>query len=1588
MTTHGMLLVGLLALCGVGHLLSAGEAEDRAAARKLQEDGNYQEAVVLFRKLLANPTVDPVQVPGDLQRGLDCLMRLGQQADLDGFLEDAIAVHGGNWRLLRQAANVYAGSLPHHGQLIGGEFHRGYFGGGRRGRGAGRWVDCSGRDRVRALQLLQQALPLVQALPRPSPDAADFHLDFARLAGADADPGNAWRLQRLTDLSRLPDLDAPADGGTAGGAPVGADGQPVFYGVPASWEAAVSDGERWRWLLRQSEEADPARAGRARLAFAQVLQAQFDVQTLVAYGSWFGGRDAADRGGIFAVDTLKDDETIARLATGVRRFTLPEGQRFIGLLKDLAAGDAVTSVRRDATRLLVSIYENRRQYPEAVTWLERFTAFDDQNAAAGIRRITGNWGQFEPVSTLPAGRAATVPFRFRNARRVTFTAHRVDLARLIADTRAYVRGRPDQLDWQRMNLGDIGHRLVWENQRQYLLDKVAEWTLELAPRDGHRDRRITVSTPLQNAGMYLLVGEVADGNTTRILVVLDDTVIVRKPLDRQHLVFVADAATGQPVPNARLEFLGYRHEWIERTRKQRMVTAEHTAQTNADGMLILGPKDLSDDFAWLITASTPGGRLAFEGFSGISYPEHYDATYEATRGFVITDRPVYRPEQRVQWKAWVAHAKYDLGDTSAFAARPLRVVIRNPRSEAIDEKDLTADAYGGIQGELLLADGCPLGVYSVEVLVDGNGVGQGSFRVEEYKKPEFEVTVRAPMEPVMLGDSITAKVEARYYFGAPVSKGTATVKVLRTDHEARWYPVMPWDWFYGSGYGWFAADYDWYPGWRRWGCPRPGYWWLDRSGRPPEVVAEVEQPLRPDGTIEVTIDTALAKEVLGDRDHRYEITAEVRDESRRTVVGQGTVIAAREAFKVYAWVDRGHYRVGDTVRASFQARTADGKGVAGRGRLRLLRVTYDAQRQPVEREVQTWDLDTDAAGHAAQVLTAVAPGQYRLACQVRDGKGHEIEGGYVFAVRGEGAVGTDFRFSALELVPDKAEYRPGERAEVAVRCDREDAVVLLFTRASQGVCPAPKILRLQGRSAIEEVDIAVKDMPNLFIEALTVADGRVHSVIREMVVPPESRVLGVEVTPSAVRFAPGAKGRVRLRLTEADGRPFTGAAVVSVYDKSVEAIAGGSNVEDIRAFFWKWRRGHHENLSHSLLRWFHNLLKEDEPGMGSVGIFGGQDAENEGAVLTLGGGGMGGAMRRGGMRLAKGMAVAEEAMIGLAPTPYPKPVPAMAAGNAMLMADAAVAAEGMGGMGGGAAGAGPMVQPVVRQEFADTALWVGSLETDREGLAEVDLALPENLTTWKIRVWAMGNGTRVGEGSAEVVTAKDLMVRLQAPRFFVQKDEVVLSANIHNEFADAKAVQAVLELDGPCLEAMEPAARTVRVDAKGQSRVDWRVRVVREGEAVVRMKALSDAESDAMEMRFPVYVHGQDTMVPTCGMMRPEETRAEVTVAVPEARRPESARLEVRFSPSLAMAMVDALPYLVAYPYGCTEQTLNRFLPTVLTQRVLQRLGVSLEEIRAHRANLNAQELGAPAERAAQWRRGDAEPVFDEAAVATMARDG
>ena len=304
-----------------------------------------------------------------------------------------------------------------------------------------------------------------------------------------------------------------------------------------------------------------------------------------------------------------------------------------------------------------------------------------------------------------------------------------------------------------------------------------------------------------------------------------------------------------------------------------------------------------------------------------------------------------------------------------------------------------------------------------------------------------------------------------------------------------------------------------------------------------------------------------------------------------------------------------------------------------------------------------------------------------------------------------------------------------------------------------------------------------------------------------------------------------------------------------------------------------------------------------------------------------------------------------------------------------------------------------LVEPTVRSNFADTALWVGALSTNEKGEAEVALTMPENLTTWKIKTWALGQGTKVGQGEAEVVTRKDIIIRLQAPRFFVETDEVVLSANVHNYLKTAKQVKVALDLAGKQLVPLDETTRQVEVPAGGETRVDWRVRVAQEGQATIEMKALTDEESDAVKQSFPVYVHGMLKTDSFSGALRPQDASGRITLEVPAQRRPAQSLLEVRYSPTLAGAMVDALPYLADYPYGCTEQTLNRFLPTVITQRILIRMGLDLKEIAKKQTNLNAQQIGDDRQRAADWKNPDsqhgfANPVFDNAEVARMVKAG
>jgi uncharacterized protein YfaS (alpha-2-macroglobulin family) len=1554
-------------------------AQDATALRKefikLNDRGMSRDVLNFYREKMCS--ISDSMSGKDLRVAINNLNQLGAVAEFDELVERAVAAHPDNAALLSTAASDYR-RVRHYGRLIAGEFERG---GGYPGRGrsnspadvpeasAGSSVETSYRDHVRSLQLFRQALAHAK-------DDSQRSGIWGELAEVFRD-AEAWRLQTLTPIEALPEWGEPGPEGGTEGAPWLKDG-PVLYEIPVSWEAAKSDGERWRFTLAERARLNPKEVFYFTLELARFSQSQFGTETLSSYG-WWQQQDPDSAKGILEMDTLAEDECLAKTSDGVRRFKLPASHHFIALYRSILnempqAGDTLTEV-----------FLNRRQYHKAREVLEQTIAKhgpgDDDHRKKLLKQITGNWGRFEPAETVPAGEKPKLPLVFRNASAIVLTAAPVDMEAVLKDAIDYLQSNPGNLDHDRVNPSQIASRLIEKKSSKYIGKVEATWETKLTPRDQHRDTRAELEVPLDKAGAWWITGKLTNGNEFHTLVWIVDSVLVQRDVAGKTQWWVADAASGAPVVEADLQFFGYRTIDLERKlplgRRMDVKWREFQRKTDADGKTLLKPGDWDPEYQWLAIARKADRSPAFFGFRPyqVQDPQWENGNRDLSYG--ISDRPLYKPGDTVHMKFFLRNLGYFEPDESRWANKTGTLLVANGRGEeAMKIENLKTDALGSIETEIIVPKDAPLGNWSATYQIGDKISASVSFQVEEYRKPEFEVKVEAPTEPVKLGDKFTATIKANYFHGAPVRNASVEIIVKRSSLGERWFPVWRWDWLYGPGAWWNGAEASWHPTWKQWGCMPPNPpWWQGNRWTPDELVLKQNVAIGPDGTAKVEIDTAPAKAIHGDLDARYSIEARVVDASRREERGNGSVIAARKPFEVVVWTDRGYAKAGDAVEATVSSATLAGKPVVGaKGTLKLYQLSMGANGRIGEKEIQSWPLETNAQGEVHQKFAAPATGQYRLAASLSFMDGEAAEGANILNVHGPGPDDPGaWKFGPLELVSDKSEYQPGETLKLRVNSDRNNANVWLFLHIAGGAGREAKRIQLDGKSLEVEVPLTLKDMPNMFIEGITVHGAKIHTALRQVLLPPVSKMIEVTLEPAKPKVKPQEKSSLRVTLRDAEGKPVTGTAVLAIYDKSLEAITGGSNVGLIHENFWKWKNTYYgHGGGNSLPGSPGNLLRPKVIGMQALGQFGGGDGMTFGAVGGFGGGG--GMMRKNAM-------VMEDAAA--------RPLSAaMAPADGLRSGDAAVSRNSIDAILNNpnrVANAAPIL---VRKDFADLLKWSGAIQTDADGRAEIPLEFPDNLTTWKARVWVLGKDTHVGEGSAEIITSKDLLVRLQAPRFLVERDEAVLSAVVHNDHDAPKTVKVSLELDGKNLEAIDGAAKTVEIAARSEARVDWRVRALHEGEATIRMRADAGDDGDAVERKLPVLVHGMSRQDAWSRAVEPDQESAHILMEVPEQRRPDQSKLTVRFSPTIAGAVVDAIPYLASYPLGCTEQTMNRFVPAVNAQRMLKDLKINLAEVKAKRTNLNPQELGNAEDRAAQWKQWKENPVFDEAEMEKMVSAG
>ncbi|MDR2344630.1 MAG: alpha-2-macroglobulin [Planctomycetaceae bacterium] len=1550
------------------------------AVNKLIETGKFKDAYDIVKKLILNPqepenqkylAQHKIKIADLFAYAALSLQQLNRISEIDELLEQASTIYKNDWRILTQIALTYQ-TINHYGTIIDNKFIRGFSKGGRH------YKSIHHRDLVQSLMILMQARHLA-IKDNNKEDLAQFFFNLS-----DVIYSNVYRSPlSLTDISKLPDYsdnDQQYFQSYTNFTPVDKDNNPIFYEEPETFESAKNNTERWRWALAQAARICPEKyLVPVLLKRAEFNHAKFGTTTLDNSVS-----------NIYPLESLSDTETIAQTAGGIKRFTLPDDHNFIKLYRE-AYNAATRQQKYEIGMSLANIYQDRQQYVKAAEVLNKIIKDLENDKSIELKycrqhldQIIGNRGIFTKEGSEVNCLNANLRLVFRNGKKVTFTAREINIKKCINDLKQYYtsiekhnHGEDQDYYYKLINptrllqffcntnddqtyLDPVSKKILKTKQfyNQYVSKEAAvQWEQELIPAKNHFDADTIVQVPIKKAGLYLIESKMENGNKDSVIVWLNDTAIIQKITDDHINYLVVDLETSNPIKNAQVELCYCYNSDSYMYHKYDTNKTDKNGIAKFDKTEIKGKTKKLHISENLVIASTADGKFTVLGMPWIQLTNNNNEINNRTKCFVITDRPVYRPKDKVQIKGWIGSGDYNQPNQNKQQEenKSINYSIRNPKHEIIhDQNNIKLDAYGGFTASFELPEDADLGQYSIEC---GDGKNSYSvnfrFRVEEYKKPEYEVTIETPSEPVKLGDKFNVTIKAKYFFGSPVTDATVKYSVLRTIENDYWYPVRFWDWLYGNGYSWFGYDTDWLPNWKKWCCCRPSSISRYRNYSPPEQVLNKETKIGEDGTVKFEIDSSNTKLSFPNNNHKYTITAEVIDNSRRTITGKGTVLVSYEPFKIYAYTDRGYYNPNQKIKVNFQTRRIDGKKIKGNGEATLYKMTYQKQTgknsyEPVETKVYSENITFNDDGSAELKLNAAEAGQYKISCTLNG-----QEGGYVFNVFPNShemktaenkTINKLWQFNTLELIPDKAEYELGENVNLRINTARENSSVFVCIREKNKTNKIINLIEIKGNTAEIKIPVTLLDMPNFFVEAITIANGQVIQEVKEIVVPPQKQILNVEIQPNAENYKPNDKAKAKLIVTDINGKPITGQIAVSVYDKSVEYISGGSNISDIKEFFWKWKRYHNNYLESSLQNQL-TIEVTNEFLRHSL-----KDNDNSGIIYNS--------------------ALTRRNAVKSSPAPMPEQTRALAIGGLAIgglgdglvynkAKDSNISAEFDAIIPQSDSVEQSFIDPLIRKNFADTAYWNGIIETDQNGVAEIEFNMPESLTTWKINVWSMAHGTRVGSGSTQVITRKDLIVRMQTPRFLVEKDQVLFTANVHNYLKTDKNVLVQLESDGDLIAFdKNTSSKQIKVTANGEAKIDWLVDAKKAGSLKIRMFAKTDEESDAIEKTIPIYVHGILKQEAWSGYIAPDKNSSTIEINVPSERKPEQTKLTLRYSPTLAMSLIESLPYLAEYPYGCTEQTLNRFLPTVLVQKTLIDMNIDLAKLEKSRANLNAQELG------------------------------
>ncbi len=598
-------------------------------------------------------------------------------------------------------------------------------------------------------------------------------------------------------------------------------------------------------------------------------------------------------------------------------------------------------------------------------------------------------------------------------------------------------------------------------------------------------------------------------------------------------------------------------------------------RTNEDGVF-LSATPLPRDSAYLTIVS--GGDdigVTFSDWnSGISSYEFENVAYDYTtsslgpadyKGFVLTDRTLYRPGQQVNFNAFLRNNelyKYSpVQGTNSVSISVFDNTYNYQDPSVIFTQDFNAsDAQ--YSGHFILPDGLALGRYTVSLAVGGVQVAETQFDVQEYVRPDFEVVASVPQKPVVRGSVIELSASAQYFYGAPLVSSPTDYRLFKRNFIFS--PDDYSDYTFYSQKRYFGDDYIW-------------------RGFEEESVLEGSTTTDQFGEINISPSTSTQDGIS----EIYTFEADVEGESGRKFTGSDEYVVHMAEYYVGLRANSYLGKAGDesnfdVMTVNLDESVAKDKAVNLNVYLRkyfrtklkdnsegyLYEVTYE------DTLVHSDSLNTDNRGKGTFSFEPNSGGTYILEVESYDSRGNRtVSDLYFYVSSDESGYWRKENHDRVDLISDKNEYSVGDKADIVAISTFEKAIGLLTVEA-EGIVDY-KVFEQKASGMSQELEIKETFMPNVYVSMMLVKPGEstlkpaeFNMGIKNIQVDTSRNLLNLTVSTPKTTYAPKEQGSATVIVRDSQNNPVRDAKItVALVDDSLMSIASLQRADAFEKFY-------------------------------------------------------------------------------------------------------------------------------------------------------------------------------------------------------------------------------------------------------------------------------------------------------------------------------------------------------------------------------------------------------------------------------------